>query len=286
MAPHRPDRPRRVVAGRVQLVRRLAVGGSGAVWAAWDRGSRRYAAAKVLDHGHGDALARFVQEQGLRIRHPHVVAPYGWAGDDDRVVLLMDLVRGGSAADLLRRHGPLPADYVAVLLDQLLQALAAVHRSGVVHRDVKPANLLLEPTGTDRPWLRLADFGVATHLRRADLVRAGAVVGTDGYLAPEAVAGEAATPRLDLYAAGVTAARLLTGRGGVDPEAAGRLGPLLSRLTADDPAQRPAGAVPALAELRSAGVPSRPTWRAVDIPPEVGDRVGRLSRWGWAGRGG
>ena len=74
----------------------------------------------------------------------------------------MDLVRGGSLDALLRRHGPLPASYVVVLLDQLLQALDAVHAAGVVHRDVKPANLLLEPTGTGRPWLRLGDFGVAT----------------------------------------------------------------------------------------------------------------------------
>ena len=73
----------------------------------------------------------------------------------------MDLVRGGSVEQLLARHGPLPDAFVRVVLEQTLEALVAVHAAGVVHRDVKPGNLLLEPTGTGRPWVRLGDFGVA-----------------------------------------------------------------------------------------------------------------------------
>ena len=139
------------IAGRYVLVDRIGVGGMGTVWRAYDQRTQRWLAVKVLTQRGTALLLRFVREQGLRIPHPHVVAPTGWAAEDDQVVLTMDLVRGGSVHDLLVAHGTLPEPLVGVLLDQLLQALSAVHAAGVVHRDVKPANLLLEATGTARP---------------------------------------------------------------------------------------------------------------------------------------
>lgn len=256
------------VAGRYVLLDQVGAGASGTVWRAWDKRERRYVAAKLLgrdgvvaDPLHDPLLLRFVREQGLRVRHPHVLSPTGWAAEDDRVVFTMQLVRGGTLEQLLAEHGRLPAAYVAVLLAQLLDALAAVHAAGVVHRDVKPANLLLEPTGDGRPHLLLGDFGVAT--RPADdlrLTTGPGWVGTDGYVAPEARIGAPPDARHDLYAAGVVATLALTGRRAGPPT--GPLAPLLAGLTAEDPNRRPATADTALALLRATGLPDHAPWTA------------------------
>ena len=179
--------PDRLVGGRYLLGEHLGSGGMGSVWRAVDRRTGDEVALKVLgQHDPGSAtLLRFVREQAVRVRHPHVLAPVGWVAEDDRVALATRLVRGGTVEDLLAEHGPLPTTYAAALLDQLLDALAAVHRAGVVHRDVKPANLLLEPTGTGRPRLLLADFGVAVVSGDSRLPRVPGPVGTDGFLPPE-----------------------------------------------------------------------------------------------------
>jgi serine/threonine protein kinase len=263
-----------LVAGRFQLIEPIGQGGTGTVWRARDRRrrrGRRIVAAKVLSRYGAEEVLRFVREQSLRVGHPHVVAPDGWAADDDVVVLTMELVRGGTADQLLARHGALPADYVAVLLDQLLQALDAVHAAGLVHRDVKPANLLLEPTGGGRPHLRLGDFGVAA---TADGRQVVDPAGTDGYLAPEQATGAAPGPRQDLFAAGMTAAELLTGRlpGSPDDLPRGPLRPLLTTMIATDPSYRPPSAAAALALLRGSGVPRGTPWARRPHPPDVPDR--------------
>ncbi|MFI9720996.1 serine/threonine-protein kinase [Streptomyces sp. NPDC052396] len=199
-------------AGRYHLVDPIGRGGAGAVWRAWDRRRGRYAAAKVLLHSDAHTLLRFVREQALRIDHPHVLAPQSWAADDDKVLFTMDLVRGGSVAHLIGDYGPLPPRFVCVLLDQLLAGLAAVHLEGVVHRDIKPANLLLEATGTGRPHLRLSDFGVAMRKGEPRLTQANYVMGTPGYFAPEQMAGEEPDFPADLFAVGLVALYLLSGR--------------------------------------------------------------------------
>lgn len=257
------------LAGRWCLLDLLGTGGMGSVWRAWDLAEQRFVAVKVLrrrpadpvGEARHDHLVRFVREQALRIAHPHVVAPTAWAADDEQVALAMELVPGGTLADLVadRRGEPWPAAYVAELLGQLLAGLAAVHRAGVVHRDVKPANVLLEATGRGRPHLRLGDFGVAALLGDPGEPD----VGTAGWAAPEQLAGAAPDPRQDLYAAGLTARRLL----GRAPSA---LDPLVASLTAADADRRPPDAVEALARLDAAGV-RRPLVR-----PRVPDRVGDL----------
>jgi serine/threonine protein kinase len=261
------------LAGRYVLLDQVGAGGMGSVWRARDVRSGDVVALKVLGAHDSAMLLRFVREQSLRIAHPHVVAPTGWAAEDHRVVLAMDLVRGGSAETLLAEHGPLPASYVARLLDQLLQALAAVHAAGVVHRDVKPANLLLEP---GPPHLRLGDFGVAVPLEDVRLTRAPGAVGTDGYMAPEQAAGAPPDPRQDLYAAGVVATQLLTGRLGA-PVPDGPLRPVLEALRATDPELRPT-AEQALASLRRLHLPPDGPWPVV--PDRLGDPLReRTATW-------
>jgi serine/threonine-protein kinase len=262
------------LAGRYALLDQIGAGAMGSVWRARDLRSGDLVAVKVLGAHDSSMLLRFVREQSVRIRHPHVVAPTGWAAEDHRVVFAMDLVRGGSLETLLTEHGRLPASYVALLLDQLLQALDAVHGAGVVHRDVKPANLLLEPTGAGRPHLRLGDFGVAVVVDDVRLTRAPGIVGTDGYMAPEQAVGASPDPRQDLYAAGVVAAHLLSGRaprpsvGPVVPD--GALRPLVEALIDPDPERRPPSATAALKRLRRIDVPLDGPW------PTVPDRLGRV----------
>ncbi|MBV2357792.1 serine/threonine protein kinase [Streptomyces sp. J2-1] len=200
-----------VFAGRYELADPIGRGGAGAVWRAWDHRRRRYVAAKVLQQRDAHALLRFVREQALRIDHPHVLAPASWAADDDQVLFTMDLVAGGSLVHLVGDYGPLPPALVRVLLDQLLSGLAAVHAEGVVHRDVKPANILLEATGTGRPRLRLSDFGIAMRFGEPRLTETDLVVGTPGYLAPEQMLGADPDYPADLYAAGLVALYLLEG---------------------------------------------------------------------------
>ncbi|KES05400.1 serine/threonine protein kinase [Streptomyces toyocaensis] len=200
-----------VFAGRYELVDPIGRGGVGAVWRAWDHRRRRYVAAKVLLQSDAHSLLRFVREQALRIDHPHVLAPTSWAADDDKVLFTMDLVTGGSLVHLVGDYGPLPPAFVCTLLDQLLAGLAAVHAEDVVHRDVKPANVLLEATGTGRPRLRLSDFGIAMRLGEPRLTETNLVVGTPGYLAPEQMMGSEPDFRSDLFAVGLVALYLLEG---------------------------------------------------------------------------
>ncbi|MDT0409974.1 MULTISPECIES: serine/threonine-protein kinase [Streptomyces] len=200
-----------IFAGRYVLADPIGRGGAGAVWRAWDRRRRRYVAAKVLHRRDAHTLLRFVREQALRIDHPHVLAPRSWAADDEQVLFTMDLARGGSVERLVGDYGPLPPAYVCVLLDQLLAGLGAVHAEGVVHRDVKPANLLLEATGTGPPHLWLSDFGIAAHRDEPRLTEPDHVVGTPGWIAPEQLLGAEPDVPADLYAAGLVAIHLLTG---------------------------------------------------------------------------
>ncbi|MFC5719746.1 serine/threonine-protein kinase [Streptomyces gamaensis] len=280
-----------VFAGRYELVDPVGRGGAGAVWRAWDRRRRRYVAAKVLQHSDAHTLLRFVREQGLRIDHPHVLAPMSWAADDDKVLFTMDVVHGGSLAHLIGDYGPLPPHYVCVLLDQVLSGLAAVHAEGVVHRDIKPANILLEATGTGPPHVRLSDFGIAMRKGEPRLTDINYVMGTPGYFAPEQMLGEEPDFPADLYAVGLLALYLLTGRKpdaealverfareGVPPaprEVPAPLWQVVAHLLQPDPALRfrtATGARKALAEaveLLGAAAPD-------EEPIEVFDQVGPL----------
>ncbi|MGO0576289.1 serine/threonine-protein kinase [Ornithinimicrobium panacihumi] len=279
-----------VLGGRYELVDPLGEGGAGVVWRAWDHREARYVAAKVMRQADAASLLRFVREQAVRVEHPHVLTPLGWAGEDERVLFTMPIVRGGSAATLVGDHGPLSPTWVAVLLDQLLLALERIHGEGLVHRDVKPANLLLDATGRDYPRMRLADFGIATTLDQPRLTHVSHVVGTVGYAAPETFSpGWDPDPRADLFAAGMTASELLLGERPdtvgdlavalVRAEAPVQLSALLLDLSSRDPDDRPADAAAARAALHRTGlVGEGTTWDAGEV--EVFDQVPPLPP-GW-----
>ncbi|SHG67597.1 serine/threonine protein kinase [Jatrophihabitans endophyticus] len=267
-----------VIAGRFALCDPIARGGSGTVWRAYDRKRQQFCAAKVLRRRDAGDLLRFVREQSVRMSHAHVLTPYSWAAEDAYVVIASELVDGGSLSGLLHDCGPLGEGTVAVVLDQLLVALAEVHRAGLVHRDVKPANLLLRATGTGPLQVMLSDFGLAIGAQDAHLTQAGMIVGTPGYVAPELLRGGVAPdPRHDLYAAGRVAAALAAG---VEPAGLGvptdlspfPPGPLrtaVAALGALDARARPRSAGEARALLAGAPRDPAPRTRAgtpIDVP--------------------
>jgi len=201
---------------------------------------------------------------------------------------------------LLADYGSIPLPMTLVLVDQLLDALSAVHAAGLVHRDVKPANLLLEPTGTGRPFLRLADFGIAVALDDPRLTVTGVVVGTPGYVAPEVAAGAAPDLRQDLWSVAVLARHLLTGvRPGTAPSGmpldAEAQAPLPVHLPAEALAwidwlgapclaDRPSDAGAARLALRGLGCWTDPCWQPEEEAVEVFDH---LAAWpsGWSPEG-
>lgn len=255
-----------VFAGRYELLDPIGEGGMGSVWRGEDRRTGQIVAVKLLRQSDAGSLLRFIREQALRIDHEHVVTPLSWAGEDDRVLFAMPLIEGGSVSTLLGDYGALPPSYAAELLRQLFLALEAVHRAGVVHRDVKPANLLLDATGTARPHLWLSDFGIAVPLNEPRLTRPSVVLGTPGYVAPEALAGASPEPRQDLYSAGMVGWQLLLGElptASAPPDPARTAGipeafrRLLTDLTSHDPSQRPATAREARERLEAV----TPRWR-------------------------
>lgn len=198
-----------MIAGRFELAEHLASGGSGSIWRAWDRRRNTWCAAKVLRQKDSAELLRFVREQGIQLDHTHLATPYGWAAEDEDVAIAMPLVAGGTLGEALNDHGAFTSALAAQLLLQLLDGLAHVHAAGWIHRDVKPANILLEPTGEGTPHLRLGDFGIAVREDDPRLTSLGWVNGTPGYLAPEVTELAAPAPAQDLYAAGVVALRML-----------------------------------------------------------------------------
>ena len=152
---------------------------------------------------------RFLREARLaaRLSHPNVVRVFDVGEDDGRPFIAMEYVEGETLADLLARRGPLPVAEAATLGVQICAGLAAAHAAGLVHRDVKPQNLLL---GTDGV-LKLGDFGIAVGYEGTRLTLAGTVLGTVGYLAPEQARGEEVTAAADIYAVGAVLYELLTG---------------------------------------------------------------------------
>ena len=199
-----------VVASRYRLLSLLGRGGTAEVWRAEDEALARDVALKLVTVPTDESAARAGEEARLlaRLNHPGLVPVYD-AGSDEhgRPWVVMELVEGETLADTLRR-GPLPSERAAAVGRSIAEALAYVHGQGLLHRDVKPANILVGRDGR----VRLTDFGIARLVDAARVTSTGMMVGTASYLAPEQVAGEPVGPPADVYALGLVLLECLTGR--------------------------------------------------------------------------
>ena len=262
-----------VLAGRYRLLTLLGRGGAGEVWQAEDTVLARQVAVKLLRRLEGDpmdAVVRFRAEAqaAARLMHPNVVATYDVGAADEHVFLVMELVSGPDLAQLMRTAGLPSGTLVADIAAQGARALDAAHAAGIVHRDVKPGNLLLAPDGT----LKITDFGIAKGAG-TETTGVGVLLGTASYVSPEQVRGQSATPASDWYSFGCVLYELLAGtppftgpnvesvmRQHLDaaPEPINRadveppLANLVLKLLAKDPADRPSSATEVTALLTAA----------------------------------
>ncbi len=200
---------------RYEIERRIGRGGMADVFLARDRQLDRPVAVKVLfPEFSRDAafVERFRREaqSAANLSHRHIVAVYDWGERDDTYFIVMEYVEGRTLAEILRSEGPLQPDRAAEVAADVAGALAYAHRNGVIHRDVKPGNVLITPGGQ----AKVADFGIAQPVDRPaqDLTVAGAVIGTAAYFSPEQAQGRPLDPRSDLYALGCVLYETLTGR--------------------------------------------------------------------------
>ncbi|MFC8796196.1 protein kinase [Promicromonospora sp. NPDC057138] len=198
---------------RYTLVRRIAMGGMGEVWVARDEKLAREIAVKVLREeytGNEDFLRRLRTEarNSSTLVHPNIAQMFDYGEERGAGYLVMELVLGEPLADLLEREPVLQPARLLPILAQTARGLHAAHLAGVVHRDVKPGNILLEHTGT----VKITDFGVSVAQNQVPMTATGMVMGTAQYLSPEQAVGQSATGASDIYALGVVAYEATAGR--------------------------------------------------------------------------
>jgi eukaryotic-like serine/threonine-protein kinase len=207
------------LSGRYEIGERLGAGGMSNVYRALDRTLERTVAVKILaEHLSDDErfVARFRREAlaVAKLIHPNIVQVYDTGIDDGRHYIVMECMEGRSGAQILQRQGPLGPETAAEAGTQACAGLDYAHRRGIIHRDVKPGNLMIVggPVGGGEMTVKLTDFGIARAIEQTRITQVGSVVGTAAYLAPEQVRGEEATPATDVYALGVVLYQFLTGR--------------------------------------------------------------------------
>ena len=211
-----PLRPGAVFAGRYEVKEIIGAGGMGVVYRAFDRELQEPVAIKTLKHeamAAGAALERFKQEIRLarRIAHRNVVRIYDLGEQNGVYYLTMEYVEGTSLKQLIVSRGKLPVEVTLTVGKQLCRALEVAHAEGVIHRDIKPQNIVVDPSG----FLKVMDFGIARLAnppKGKGLTEAGTAIGTPDYMSPEQLSGMELDPRSDLYAAGVVLFECLTGR--------------------------------------------------------------------------
>lgn len=203
----------KVYGGRYRLVKRIATGGMGEVWQAQDEIILRQVAIKILKQqylGDPDFLERFRTEakHAAMINNDGIANVYDYGEDEGSAYLVMELVPGESLSSILEREKTLPEQQVISIIAQTALALDAAHREGLVHRDIKPGNLLITPDGS----VKITDFGIARVANQASLTQTGQVMGTVQYLAPEQATGKPASASGDIYSLGIVAYEALSGR--------------------------------------------------------------------------
>ena len=236
------------------------------VYKATDLILERTVAVKILaEHLSDDErfVARFRREAlaVAKLIHPNIVQVYDTGVDEGRHYIVMEYVEGRSGAQILQRQGPVEPETAAEIGIQACAGLDYAHRRGIIHRDVKPGNLMIVggPVGGGEMTVKLTDFGIARAIEQTRITQVGSVVGTAAYLAPEQVRGEEATPATDVYALGVVLYQFLTGRLPYEGSLAGRAG--------GAPAERAAAAAQHL-QRRGARRPSaRAVLRALEGDP-------------------
>ncbi|SFI50126.1 Serine/threonine protein kinase [Streptosporangium canum] len=276
------DQPLPVLAGRYRALGRLGAGGMGVVWRAQDELLHREVAIKEvkLDPSLPEAQRTEMRERTLRearaaarLGHPSIVAVHDVVAQDGRPWIVMDLIRGRSLSQAIRQDGPLPAERAAAIGLAVLDALTLAHSRGIMHRDVKPANIMLAHDG----GVLLTDFGIATLEGDVQLTSPDALVGSPGYMAPERLRGTGDGPAADLWSLGATLYTAVEGQSpfqrGVPvatlgavlteetptPSRAGALAPVLLAMLVKDPRDRPGAAVLRTALHRVAqGLPAGP----------------------------
>lgn len=257
-----------LIDNRYRLEERIAVGGMAEVWAADDLDLERRVAVKLL-HGSADP-DRFAREAraAAGLSHPAICRLYDYGEADGRPYMVLEYLAGGTLEDRLASEEPLPDADAERIAREIASGLAHAHERGLVHRDVKPGNVLFDEEGA----AKITDFGIARVLDASTLTEAGTLLGTAAYISPEQARGEQATPASDVYSFGVILYRMLTGRlpfkaqsplelaamhEGADP-------PPISSLRPDAP--------PNLERLATAALAKRPEER----PPDGRALVGAL----------
>ena len=268
------SRPRAdaLAGGRYELHERIGAGAMGVVYRARDTRLERDVALKFLPESmdsDSDAVARFLQESraAAALNHPNIATLHAIEDDGGRSFLVMELVAGETLAHRLTRDGSLEAEEAAAIATQIAAGLSAAHAKGIVHRDIKPTNVMITPDGL----VKIMDFGIAKLPGGPAMTRAGSTLGSAAYMSPEQVRGEEVDGRSDIWALGVVLYEMLSGHlpfdgdndhtvlhgvlnvdpepiGGVRPELPGELASLVMRALEKDPGKRPASA----AELRAA----------------------------------
>ena len=240
----------RVIAGRYRLEEPIGRGAMGTVWRAWDEILDRVIAVKELrisdslpPEERGKAFQRTHREArtAARLSHPGLVTVFDVAEEDGRPWIIMELVEASSLDQIIEQDGPLPPHLAAEAGRQLLSALATAHAAGVLHRDVKPSNVLL----TDGGRAVLTDFGIATFQGDPKLTQTGMVMGSPGFTAPERIRGNPATPASDLWSLGATLYAAVQGHGPFD-KAGGAITTMSAIINTDPPTAPPSAGLGAV----------------------------------------